>query len=382
MAGALGTLGVLTRGRAEMPAAPKAETTLAFDCGADAAIRMSNEWCRQAASHYGHVLRRGTLAVRLSGAAPAVVLAVRTMGGEPVANAGAFWQSVRDTDHGFCNADFQGSRRLWRLSVKATTPYSDLSGDQLIEWGGALRWLWQNASADPAPVRKWALEHGGHATLFRGAAVAPGAFQPLAPPLALIHERLKATFDPHRIFNRGRLYADLTRADGNKAGAGVHQDTSEGSEAEAILRACVHCGFCTATCPTYQLLGDELDGPRGRIYLIKQVLEGDTPTAQHAVASRPLPDLPQLRDDLSLGRSYGRLVDIGRRIVDEKVGRSPAAAAQRYALRKGLPNKAAFGTALALGRLAKPFLPRELGDACRSGARPRAGPSSATAGAC
>ena len=74
--------------------------------------------------------------------------------------------------------------------------------------------------------------------------------------------------------------------------------TPDGEAAEAILRKCVHCGFCTATCPTYQLLGDELDGPRGRIYLIKQVLEGARADARDAAAPRPLPDLPQLRDHL------------------------------------------------------------------------------------
>jgi putative effector of murein hydrolase len=74
-------------------------------------------------------------------------------------------------------------------------------------------------------------------------------------------------------------------------------------EAEAILRKCVHCGFCTATCPTYQLLGDELDGPRGRIYLMKQVLEGAPVTRKHAAAPGPLPDLPQLRDHLPQRRA-------------------------------------------------------------------------------
>ena len=81
------------------------------------------------------------------------------------------------------------------------------------------------------------------------------------------------------------------------------RDTPEGREADAILRKCVHCGFCTATCPTYQLLGDELDGPRGRIYLIKQVLEGAAPTAKTQPAPGPLPDLPLLRDHLSVGRA-------------------------------------------------------------------------------
>ena len=109
------------------------------------------------------------------------------------------------------------------------------------------------------------------------------------------------------------------------------RDTPEGLEAEAILRKCVHCGFCTATCPTYQLLGDELDGPRGRIYLIKQVLEGAPADAQDAAAPRPLPDLPQLRDaPARRACEYGRLVDIGRR--DRRAqGRSAPRAERRCA---------------------------------------------------
>ena len=81
------------------------------------------------------------------------------------------------------------------------------------------------------------------------------------------------------------------------------RDTPEGREADAILRKCVHCGFCTATCPTYQLLGDELDSPRGRIYLIKQVLEGAPVDREDAPAPGPLPDLPRLRDHLPVGRA-------------------------------------------------------------------------------
>ena len=94
------------------------------------------------------------------------------------------------------------------------------------------------------------------------------------------------------------------------------KDTPEGREADAILRACVHCGFCTATCPTYQLLGDELDGPRGRIYLIKQMLEGAAGDRKHATAPRSLSDLPQLRNDVSFRRalrSPGRHRPPGRR---------------------------------------------------------------------
>ena len=81
------------------------------------------------------------------------------------------------------------------------------------------------------------------------------------------------------------------------------RDTPEGKEANAILRDCVHCGFCIATCPTYQLLGDELDGPRGRIYLMKQLLEGGRVSRQDPAAPRPLPHLPLLRDHLSVRRA-------------------------------------------------------------------------------
>ena len=97
--------------------------------------------------------------------------------------------------------------------------------------------------------------------------------------------------------------------------------TRDGTEAEAILRRCVHCGFCTATCPTYQLLGDELDGPRGRIYLIKQVLEGATPTRETQVHLDRCLTCRNCETTCPSGVEYGRLVDIGRRAVDAKVER-------------------------------------------------------------
>src|SRR5919201_6206916 len=103
------------------------------------------------------------------------------------------------------------------------------------------------------------------------------------------------------------------------------QNTPEGAEAEAILRKCVHCGFCTATCPTYQLLGDELDGPRGRIYLIKQVLEGSTPTRKTQLHLDRCLTCRNCESTCPSGVQYGRLVDIGRKVVDAKVPRDAAA---------------------------------------------------------
>jgi glycolate oxidase iron-sulfur subunit len=137
------------------------------------------------------------------------------------------------------------------------------------------------------------------------------------------------------------------------------QGTPDGQAAEAILRACVHCGFCTATCPTYQLLGDELDGPRGRIYLIKQVLEGAAPTrATQAHLDRCL-TCRNCESTCPSGVRYGELVDIGRRVVEARVERPAAERATRWLLKEGLPSPL-FGPAMALGRLVRPLLPAAL----------------------
>jgi glycolate oxidase iron-sulfur subunit len=138
------------------------------------------------------------------------------------------------------------------------------------------------------------------------------------------------------------------------------KDTPEGREADAILRKCVHCGFCTATCPTYQLLGDELDGPRGRIYLIKQVLEGARPTRKTQLHLDRCLTCRSCETTCPSGVSYARLLDIGRHVVEEKVGRGSLEALQRGALRTGIPNPAWFSPVLKLGQLARPLLPPAL----------------------
>jgi glycolate oxidase iron-sulfur subunit len=138
-----------------------------------------------------------------------------------------------------------------------------------------------------------------------------------------------------------------------------YKDTPDGREAEAILRKCVHCGFCTATCPTYQLLGDELDGPRGRIYLIKQVLEGQTPTRSTQLHLDRCLTCRNCETTCPSGVMYGRLVEIGRAAVDAQVERPRAERTQRWLLKEGLTSSA-FAPAIALGRLARPLLPAAL----------------------
>jgi len=136
--------------------------------------------------------------------------------------------------------------------------------------------------------------------------------------------------------------------------------TPEGREADTILRACVHCGFCTATCPTYQLLGDELDGPRGRIYQIKQVLEGRTPTRTTQIHLDRCLTCRSCETTCPSGVRYARLADIGRNLVEHRVDRPLGERLLRRALVKLVPYPSRFGALMRLGKLAKPLLPTPL----------------------
>lgn len=137
-------------------------------------------------------------------------------------------------------------------------------------------------------------------------------------------------------------------------------NTPQGQEADTILRSCVHCGFCTATCPTYQLLGDELDSPRGRIYLIKQVLEGEKVSSKTQLHLDRCLTCRACETTCPSGVQYGRLVDIGREMVANKVKRDPVTLFKRYALRKLLPYPVRFKALLSLSNLAWPLLPGAL----------------------
>ena len=134
---------------------------------------------------------------------------------------------------------------------------------------------------------------------------------------------------------------------------------ADGLAAEAILRKCVHCGFCTATCPTYQLLGDELDGPRGRIYLIKQVLEGQTPTRATQLHLDRCLTCRNCETTCPSGVQYGHLVDIGRKVVDAQVERPMGERLARWALKEGLSSPL-FAPAMKLGQAVRPLLPKAL----------------------
>jgi glycolate oxidase iron-sulfur subunit len=136
--------------------------------------------------------------------------------------------------------------------------------------------------------------------------------------------------------------------------------TPQGQAADKILRACVHCGFCTATCPTYQLLGDELDSPRGRIYLIKQMLEGNAVTRATQTHLDRCLTCRSCETTCPSGVQYGKLVDIGRELVEHRVSRGMLEHFKRYLLRKVVPYPARFTALVKLGSLAKPFLPAKL----------------------
>ena len=138
-----------------------------------------------------------------------------------------------------------------------------------------------------------------------------------------------------------------------------YQGTADGMAAEAILRKCVHCGFCTATCPTYQLLGDELDGPRGRIYLMKQVLEGETPTRKTQLHLDRCLTCRNCETTCPSGVDYGHLLDIGRKLVDAKVERPLGETALRWVLKEGLPSPL-FAPAMKLGQMLRPLMPAAL----------------------
>src|SRR5262249_5269114 len=138
------------------------------------------------------------------------------------------------------------------------------------------------------------------------------------------------------------------------------RETPKGREADSILRSCVHCGFCLPACPTYQLLGDELDGPRGRIYLMKQRLEGAAVTERTQLHLDRCLTCRACESACPSGVQYGRLLDIGRAVLEERVPRTPQARLERYLLRRTMPYRPRVRALLGVARALSPLLPRGL----------------------
>ncbi len=209
LAGSMGCLGVVCEVSLKVLPRPVATATLRFERDQAAALQQLNQWGGQPLPLSASAWWDGMLVLRLAGAAAAVESAMAALGGEPIEAtlAAGFWDGLRDhRDEFFVGAlkAVQGGATLWRLSLPQTAPPLALSGEQLVEWGGAQRWLCTSAPA--GPIRDAAAALGGHAVLFRGHDKRTGVFAPLTPVQERIQRQLKAAFDPDGVFNPGRLY--------------------------------------------------------------------------------------------------------------------------------------------------------------------------------
>jgi glycolate oxidase FAD binding subunit len=215
MVGSLGVLGLITQVSLKVLPIPPAQTTLFFELSEEASIHQVNAWSSKPLPITGSVWSQGVLSVRLSGARAAVASAEQQLGGTklPPEMAATFWDDLKDQTHPFFKSaqGDAGARQLWRLSVPAVSPAlaGKVSGaeTQLIEWGGAQRWLWSDAAPDV--IRNLARSLGGHAVQFNNQHAVGDVFDALPSALMAIHHRLKDTFDPHGLFNPGRLYQGL-----------------------------------------------------------------------------------------------------------------------------------------------------------------------------
>lgn len=204
MTGAMGTLGVLLEVSLKVLPLPPTEITLCLLMKEPEAIDRMHQWASKPLPISATCFYDDSLFVRLSGTESAVHAARARLGGEEINQGKAFWQSIREHTHPF----FHSGTRLWRLSIKSSTPPLLLPGQQLIEWGGALRWLATDENLNEKIIRSQAEIASGHATLFYGDKSSLQAFHPLTTHMMTLHKRLKQKFDPAGIFNPGRMYPE------------------------------------------------------------------------------------------------------------------------------------------------------------------------------
>lgn len=202
MAGAMGTLGLLLEISIKVQPMPECEICLSVSMDFNKAIHTMNSWARKALSLSAACYDGARLRVRLSGKQSAVVVAKKKLG--LADDNPGYWQRLREQQLPFFHTD---GRQLWRLSVPPTTPALTFTGDWLVDWGGAQRWLQTNEAAEK--IRHITQQAGGHATFFRGGDRSGEIFHPLAFGVRDLHRRLKQAFDPARILNRGCMYRDL-----------------------------------------------------------------------------------------------------------------------------------------------------------------------------
>ncbi len=201
VAGSLGTLALIAEVSLKVAPRPQVETTLRLEAPQARALELMNRWAGQPLPVSATAWLDGTLMVRLSGSEAGVRAAAAAIGASAAAESP--WAAIREQSHPF----FSGPEPLWRLALPSCSRALDVAGRQLVEWNGALRWL---KSAEKASVvREAARGLKGHATLFRAADKGAGCFAPLEPVAARLHRDLKAAFDPHRVLNPGRMYAEL-----------------------------------------------------------------------------------------------------------------------------------------------------------------------------
>lgn len=203
MVGAMGTLGVILEASIKVVPKPETEITLVQTIDITSALSKLHQWSPLPLPISANCFYQGQLYIRLSGTEKSLLSAKQKIGGEILPSAGAFWHSIKEQSHDFFNKE----QSLWRLSTASNTPPLTVATDTLYEWGGALRWFYSNQP--PSVVRETSEKLNGHSTLFRSSEIRDEVFQKLPKHLLKLHQNLKRSFDPHGIFNIGRLYPEF-----------------------------------------------------------------------------------------------------------------------------------------------------------------------------